>query len=118
LTLGNSSIYTGATTISAGTLALSIATSLGSSTNVTIGSKGTLDVSAISSAYTMPGTAFTASGIGTSTNAAAIKGYSSTVGVTLGALPITLNITPNQPLAIRGIPRFTFRKARSRLRLT
>ena len=87
LTLTAPNTYTGATTISSGTLALGSGGSISNTSGVSIGSGGTLDVSALpaASTFTMPGANFTASGDAPATIIGPLDGF-----VNLGSLPITL----------------------------
>ena len=84
-TLAAANAYNGLTTISAGTLALSSAGSLGASFSVSIAAGATFEVSAYAT-YTWGASAgLTASG---STVAAVLKG--GTTGVNLGSRPVTV----------------------------
>ena len=84
LELSAANTYTGATTISAGTLILTASGSLAASTNVSIAAGGTLDVSA-QTIYTL-GSSATLSASGNAT-VATIKGGTT---VNLGSRPVTL----------------------------
>ncbi len=93
LTLTAANTYSGATTISAGTLALGSSANINNSPAIGIGAGATYDVSAISS-YTLSGsTSLAASGVGAS---AIIKG-ATTGTVNLGSRPITLNCDGSNP---------------------
>ena len=96
LTLSAANTYTGATSISSGSLALGAAGSINYSPAIAIGAGATYDVSAISS-YTLSGsTTLTASGVGAS---AIIKGAAGGT-VNLGSRPITLNCDGSNPALI------------------
>ncbi|MGD1085073.1 MAG: LamG-like jellyroll fold domain-containing protein [Verrucomicrobiota bacterium] len=88
LMLTAANTYTGATTISAGTLALTGGGSIATTSGVSIASAGTLDVSGVASPYTVPGASFTASGDQPATIIGASGGT-----VSLASLPMTLNLT-------------------------
>ena len=97
LLLTGSSTYTGATTISAGTLALGSSASLAAGSSISIAAGATLDVSANSS-YTLGSDAgLSASGTGTSSSTAATINGSSGGTVSLGSRPITLTYNGSQP---------------------
>lgn len=89
------SIYTGATTINGGTLALGIGASINYSSNISIAAGATFDVSAISPYILSSSTSLSASGTGTTagSTAAVIKGASGG-SVNLGSRPISLTYAP------------------------
>jgi len=89
------SIYTGATTINGGTLALGIGASISYSASISIAAGATFDVSAISPYTLSSSTALSASGTGTTvgSSAAAIKGPAGG-SVNLGSRPISVTYTP------------------------
>lgn len=91
LTLGGANTYTGATTISAGTLALSATGSIDNTPSIAIAAGATLDVSAISTFNLSSSTSLTASG---TASASTIKGGTT---VNLGSRPITLNYNGVNP---------------------
>jgi autotransporter-associated beta strand protein len=96
LTLTATNTYTGATTVSAGTLALSANGSLSIGTGVNIATGATFDVSGLPSAtYNFSGSSLTGSGTGTTpgVDAATIVGASGGI-VNLGSKPISLTYTP------------------------
>ncbi|MEI6425504.1 MAG: autotransporter-associated beta strand repeat-containing protein, partial [Lentisphaerota bacterium] len=89
VTLSNTNTYSGATVISAGTLALGANGSISNTPSISIAAGATNDVSAIA-AYTLSGnTALSASG--TSAAAAVLKGGTT---VDLGTRPVSLAFTP------------------------
>jgi autotransporter-associated beta strand protein len=91
LTLTNVNMFSGNTAINGGTLALSGAGSLASSSLI-IGPAGTFDVSSLTATtYTMGGATFTAAGAG-----ATIKGASGG-SVSMGSLPINLSYNGSTP---------------------
>lgn len=90
LTLSGANTYSGATTISEGTLALASGGTIDPSTNVVIGSGATLDVSA-KATYTWGANA-SLTAHGSSSAAASLKGGST--GVNLNARPVLLSFTP------------------------
>ena len=93
LTLNATNAYVGATTISAGTLALGTTGLLAAASSLNIAAGATFDVSGRGATYTLgTGATLTASGTGTvvGTSAATIRG-GVTGTVSLGARPITLN---------------------------
>ncbi len=87
------STYTGATTINGGTFALGVGASINNSASISIAPGAAYDVSGISWYTLSPSTSLNASGTGTGSTAAVIKGASSGI-VNLGARPITLTYTP------------------------
>ncbi len=89
------SIYTGATTINGGTLALGIGASINYSANISIAAGATFDVSAISPYTLSSSTSLSASGTGTTagSTAAVIKGAPGG-SVNLGSRPISLTCAP------------------------
>jgi autotransporter-associated beta strand protein len=97
LTLTGVNTYTGPTTISGATLALSSSGSINSTPNIAIAAGGTLDVSALTSTTfnLSASTTLSAAGTGTSlgSTAAAINGASGGV-VSLGAQAIALTFAP------------------------
>ena len=101
LTLGGTNAYAGATTISAGTLALGAGGALAAGSSVGIAAGATLDVSGLGAlaTYTIGANAsLTASGTGTVVGASAatiIGGASGTVN--LGSRPIVLTYNGSQP---------------------
>ena len=96
LTLAAANTYTGATTISAGTLALGSAGSINSTPAIAIAAGATYDVSAIST-YTLSGsTSLAAGGVGAS---ATIKGAAGGT-VNLSSRPITLSCDGSNPALI------------------
>ena len=93
LTLSAANTFSGATAISAGTLALGANASIDASTSLTIGAGATFDVLAINNYALSGATALNASG---SAAAATIKGAASG-SVDLGTQPITLNFDGANP---------------------
>jgi len=98
LVLSGANTYTGATTISAGTLALGAGGSLSNSPALAIAAGATFDVSAFSTYTLSRNTSLSASGAGISVGAtaAAIKGAAGGT-VNLGAQPITLTYDGSDP---------------------
>src|ERR1035437_1869816 len=88
LSLGGANTYTGNTTISNGTLALSSSGSLSSSSSLVINAGGTFDVSALSSPYSVGGSTFTNNGAAT---AATIIGASGGIVNVGSPVAVTLN---------------------------
>lgn len=90
--LGNTNLYTGATAVKEGTLALGTLASINASANISIAAGTTFDVSQQASPYTLSAsTTLSASGTGTTagSTAARIVGPSADV-VSLGAQTVTL----------------------------
>ena len=99
LCLGATNPYTGGTTISAGTLALTNSGAINSSSQLSLAAGATFDVSALASPYNLStSTSLSASGTGTTpgTTAAAIKGAAGGT-VSLGSRPITLTYDGSHP---------------------
>jgi autotransporter-associated beta strand protein len=88
LSLGGANTYTGNTTISNGTLALSSGGSLSSSSSLTINAGGTFDVSALSSPYSVGGSTFTNSGAAAAATIVGASGGTVSVG---SPVAVTLN---------------------------
>jgi len=96
LTLGTVDTYSGATTISAGTLALGSAGSINNTPSIALAAGTIFDVSAISTYVLSSSTTLTASG---SVAATVIKGNSGGT-VNLGSRPITLNFDGANPALV------------------
>jgi uncharacterized repeat protein (TIGR02543 family) len=84
LTLGDVNTYTGTTTINGGTLALSGAGSIANSSDITVGSGGTLDVAGLTTALSLGSTQSLKSSA-TGSNTTATITVASSKGITLSA---------------------------------
>ncbi len=96
MTLTGTNTYTGATAITAGTLALSTKGAISNSASISIAAGATFDVSALTSTtYNLSAsTSLSAAGAGIGSTAADINGAASGT-VNLGAQPISLTYTPS-----------------------
>ncbi|NBV21196.1 MAG: hypothetical protein EBS05_04645, partial [Proteobacteria bacterium] len=102
LTLTAANTYSGNTTVSAGTLALSGSGSVASTPNITVAAGATFDVSAVSSALTLGSSqTLTASGSGSVGTLATTTGAGLTLGST-GPLQFTAYDGVNAPLTVSG----------------
>ena len=90
----NANSYTGPTVVEAGTLALGSTGSIDNTSRISIAAGATLDVSAKTSPYALPGSALSASGATASPST--IKGPASG-SVSLGALPVSLAYNGTDP---------------------
>jgi autotransporter-associated beta strand protein len=104
LTLQSINTYTGNTTISAGTLALSGTGSIATSPNIIIGSSGRFDVSGLNTALTLASTqTLKASATGGNTTGSIILGTSKNLTLSAGGLTFTaLASTTNPALTVSG----------------
>jgi autotransporter-associated beta strand protein len=101
LTLGGASTYTGNTTISAGTLALSSSGSIANSPNIILGSGSTFDVSAVTGGFTLGSSQTLSNSASTAVlNGGANAGLGS-VSLTFGAGTPALNAA-NGTLTLAG----------------
>jgi autotransporter-associated beta strand protein len=90
LTLSGANTYTGNTTISAGTLALSGSGSIANSPNITVSSGGTFDVSGLTTALTLgSGQTLKASATGANTTGTLTMGSSKGLTLSAGGLAFT-----------------------------
>jgi fibronectin-binding autotransporter adhesin len=104
LTLNGTNVYTGATTISAGTLTLGASASINNSSSISIASGATFDVSAMSSYALSSSNSLTATG--TAGQSAVINGPSSGT-VNFGAQPVSLTFVPQTFNGDTGNPALT-----------